>query len=94
MTAVDRRHPDWLETDFFNTIDPLRTLNLRPGNRSSCPKAAVTTGEASRLRRQYPQTGHPLRRHGIEKHIQRRDLAIADDYHIQARVIGRLAGRP
>jgi hypothetical protein len=34
-----------------------------------------------------------LRRVGIEKHIQRRDLPIANDDHIQARVVGRLAAR-
>jgi len=34
-----------------------------------------------------------LRRHGIEKHIQRRDLPIADDDHIQACVVGQLAAR-
>jgi hypothetical protein len=48
---------------------------------NKCPKAAVTTGEASRLRRQHPQTGHPLRLYGIEEHIKRRDLSIADDDH-------------
>src|SRR5689334_19055683 len=56
-----------------------------------CPKAAVTTGEASRLRRQHPQTGHPLRLYGIEEHIKRRDLSIADDDHIQACIVGRLS---
>src|SRR6266446_3979283 len=35
-----------------------------------------------------------LRRLGIEKHIQRRDLSIADDDHIQARIVGRLAAHP
>jgi len=67
---------------------------LAAGNASSCPKAAVTTGEASRLRRQHPQTGHPLRLYGIEEHIKRRDLSIADDDHIQACIVGRLAARP
>ena len=54
----------------------------------------MTTGEASRLRRQHPQTGHPLRLYGIEEHIKRRDLSIADDDHIQACIVGRLAARP
>ena len=58
------------------------------------PKAAVMTGEASRLCRQHPQTGHPLRPYGIEEHIKRRDLSIANDDHIQARVVGRLVARP
>src|SRR5260370_21352947 len=48
----------------------------------SGPKAAVTTGEASRLRRQHPQTGHPLRLYGIEEHIKRRDPSIAVAHHI------------
>ena len=52
------------------------------------------TGEASRLCRQHPQTGHPLRLYGIEEHIKRRDLSIANDDHIQARVVGRLVARP
>src|ERR1700730_15569317 len=51
-------------------------------------------GEASRLRRQHPQTGHPLRLYGIEEHIKRRDLSIANDDHIHARVVGRLVARP
>src|SRR5271170_1328059 len=60
----------------------------------SCPKAAVTTDEASRLRRQHPQTGHPLRLYGVEEHIKRRDLSVADDDHIQACIVGRLSARP
>jgi hypothetical protein len=35
-----------------------------------------------------------LRRYRIEKHIQRRDLSITDDDHIQACVVGRLAAWP
>ena len=69
-------------------------LDATATNDEVCPNAAVTTGEASRLRRQHPQTGHPLRRYGIEEHIKRRDLSIADDDHIQACIVGRLAARP
>src|ERR1700741_703517 len=69
-------------------------LRLRRGRDCICPKAAGTMGEASRLRRQHPQTGHPLRLYGIEEHIKRRDLSIADDDHIQACIVGRLVARP
>ena len=72
--------------------DPAGGMAVSTGR--SCPKAAVTTGEASRLRRQHPQTGHPLRLYGIEEHIKRRDPSIADDDHIQACIVGRLAARP
>jgi hypothetical protein len=34
-------------------LNPQPAFNLAGGNRSSCPKAAVTTGEASRLRGQH-----------------------------------------
>src|SRR5262245_4365733 len=34
-----------------------------------------------------------LGRHGIEEHVERRDFAIANDDHIQARVVGRLTAR-
>jgi len=34
-----------------------------------------------------------LLRHGIEEHEERRDLAIANDDHIQTRVVGPLAAR-
>ena len=38
--------------------------------------------------------GSPLaRRHGIEEHVQRRDLAIANGDHVQARVVGHLDSR-
>jgi hypothetical protein len=69
----------WISDRFRDRQRP-----LYPGGGSwpSCPKAAVTTGEASRLRRQHPQTGHPLRLYRIEEHIKRRDLSIADDDYI------------
>src|SRR5437870_13142609 len=78
----------------MGTIGTMLPLRLRRGRDCICPKAAVTTGEASRLRRKHPQTGHPLRLYGIEEHIKRRDLSIANDDHIQARVVGRLVARP
>lgn len=38
--------------------------------------------------------GNGPTRGGIEKHVRRRHLAIANDDHILARVVGRLAARP
>jgi len=75
-------------------FDPKQILGINSTVFASCPKAAVMTGEVSRLCRQHPQTGHPLRLYGIEEHIKRRDLSIANDDHIQARVVGRLVARP
>ena len=58
------------------------------------PQSGRDDGRASRLCRQHPQTGHLLRLYGIEEHIKRCDLSIANDDHIQARVVGRLVARP
>ena len=94
MSALGASRPLGRVAAKVGLLNPQPTLSPADGNRSSCPKAAVTTGKASRLRRQHPQTGHPLRLYGIEEHIKRRDLSIADDDHIQACIVGRLAARP